>query len=108
MYEWEANNKAGQGRMEITESYPPSNITIKLDFIRPFEGHSIAEFTREARGDSRNVTWAMRGSDPYIAKVMTIFFSRERMVGTQFETGLANLKTVAEKLEPVMKFELRG
>jgi hypothetical protein len=97
VYEWDGNNKAGQGRMEITESCPPSNITIKLDFIKPFEGHNITEFTLEARGNSTNVTWAMHGSDPYIAKVMTIFFSRDRMVGTQFETGLANLKTVAEK-----------
>ncbi len=96
VYEWEDNNQAGQGRMEITESYPPSAIAIKLDFIKPFEGHNIAEFTLEARGDSTNVTWAMYGSDPYIAKVMTMFFNRDRMVGTQFEAGLANLKTIAE------------
>ncbi len=96
VYEWEGNIKAGQGRMEIMESYPPSSIAIKLDFIKPFEGHNIAEFTLEARGDFTNVTWAMHGSDPYIAKVMTIFFSRDRMVGAQFETGLANLKTIAE------------
>jgi hypothetical protein len=96
VYEWEGNNQAGQGRMEIMDSYPPSTIAIKLDFIKPFEGHNTAEFTLEARGDSTNVTWAMYGSDPYIAKVMTIFFSRDRMVGAQFETGLANLKTIVE------------
>jgi hypothetical protein len=96
VYEWEGNNKAGQGRMEITESYPPSRITIKLDFIKPFQGHNIAEFTLGARGDSTIVTWAMYGSDPYIAKVVTLFFSRDRLVGTQFEMGLANLKTIAE------------
>ena len=64
VYEWEGNIKAGQGRMEITESYPPSRIAVKLYFIKPFEGHNIAEFTMEARGDSTNVTWAMHGSDP--------------------------------------------
>jgi hypothetical protein len=96
VYEWKGNTKAGQGRMEIMESYPPSTIAIKLDFIKPFEGHNIAKFTLEARGDSTNVTWAMYGSDPYIAKVMTIFFSRDRMVGAQFEAGLANLKIIAE------------
>src|SRR5258708_39126821 len=66
VYEWKGNNKAGQGRMEITESHPPSKITIKLDFVKPFEGHNTAEFTLVAGGDSTNVTWAMYGSDPYI------------------------------------------
>ena len=82
--------------MEIMDSYPPPTIAIKLDFIKPFEGHNIAEFALKSRGDFTNVTWAMYGSDPYIAKVMTIFFSRDRMVGAQFEAGLANLKTIAE------------
>jgi hypothetical protein len=76
---------------ENLERRRSSGIAIKLDFIKPF-----AEFTLDARGDSTNVTWAMHGSDPYIAKVMTIFFSRDRLVGTQFEMGLANLKTIAE------------
>jgi hypothetical protein len=97
VYQWKGNNKAGQGSMEITESYSPSKITIKMDFIKPFEGHNTAVFTLDAGGDSTNVTWAMYGSDPYIAKVVTLFFNRDRMVGTQFETGLANLKTIAEK-----------
>jgi hypothetical protein len=59
VYEWEGNHKAGQGWMEIMDSYPPSTIAIKLDFIKPFEGHKVAEFTLESRGDSTNVTWAM-------------------------------------------------
>ena len=96
-YAWEGNNQAGKGRMEITESSPASKIVIKLDFDKPFEAHNIAEFTLEPKGDSTIVTWAMHGPSPYVAKVMTLFFSMDDMVGKEFETGLANLKAVAEK-----------
>ena len=97
VYEWESNGKAGVGRMEITNTSPPSQVTINLDFVKPFEAHNIAEFTLETQGDSTNVTWAMRGPLPYIAKVMHVIFNMDSMVGKDFETGLANLKTVAEK-----------
>ena len=97
VYEWEGNNKVGKGRMEIMDTSPPSKVTIKLDFVKPFEGHNIAEFTLEAKGDSTNVTWAMYGPNPYIAKLIHMFFNMDNMIGKDFETGLANLKTVAEK-----------
>lgn len=97
VYEWEGQGKVGAGRMEITESSPPSKIAIQLDFIKPFEGHNTAEFTLETNGDDTNVTWAMYGPSPYLAKVMSIFCSMDRMVGKSFEDGLANLKGVAEK-----------
>lgn len=97
VYEWDGDKNVGNGRMEIAESTPPSKIAIKLDFLKPFEAHNIAEFTLEAKGDSTNVTWAMYGPSPYVAKLMHIFFNMDDMVGTQFETGLANLKTITEK-----------
>jgi len=97
VYAWEGNSKVGEGRMEITESSPPSKVTIKLDFLKPFEAHNIAEYTLEAKGDSTNITWAMYGPSPFISKVIQVFFSMDSMVGKDFETGLANLKTVAEK-----------
>ena len=97
VYAWEGNKEIGKGSMEITESSPSSRVTIKLDFVKPFEAHNIVEFTLEPKGDSTNVTWAMHGPNPYLAKVMSIFFSMDRMVGKDFETGLANLKAVAEK-----------
>jgi Polyketide cyclase / dehydrase and lipid transport len=97
VYEWEGNNKVGKGRMEIMDTSPPSKVTIKLDFVKPFEGHNIAEFTLEAKGDSTNVTWAMYGPNPYIAKLIHMFFNMDNMIGKDFKTGLAKLKTVAEK-----------
>ena len=97
VYEWEGNNKVGKGRMEIMDTSPPSKVTIKLDFVKPFEGHNIAEFTLEAKGDSTNVTWAMYGPNPYIAKLIHMFFNMDNMIGKDFKTGLAKLKTAAEK-----------
>lgn len=96
-YAWEGNGKVGQGRMEITESSPSSRVALKLDFIKPFEGHNIAEFTLVPQGNATQVTWAMRGPSPYVAKVMGIFFNMDQMIGKDFEAGLANLKAAAEK-----------
>jgi uncharacterized protein YndB with AHSA1/START domain len=96
-YAWEANKKVGAGRMEITDTTPPSRVAIKLDFIRPFEAHNSIEFTLKAAGDSTQVTWAMIGSNAFMGKVMSIFMNMDKLVGKDFETGLANLKTVAEK-----------
>jgi uncharacterized protein YndB with AHSA1/START domain len=96
-YAWEGNKDVGQGRMEIAESSPPSKIAIKLDFLKPFETHNMVEFTLEPKGDSTNVTWAMQGPAPYISKLMQVFVNMDSMVGKDFETGLGNLKAVAEK-----------
>jgi Polyketide cyclase / dehydrase and lipid transport len=96
IYEWKGNNKAGAGRMEIVESSSPTKITIKLDFIKPFEGHNTCEFTMSPQGDSTEVTWAMHGPLPFMAKVMHVFVNMDKMLGKDFESGLASLKAIAE------------
>lgn len=97
VYEWDGNSNVGKGRMEILATSAPSRVTIKLDFEKPLEGHDIAEFTLQSTGGSTNVTWAMYGPNPYIAKLMSIFFNMDTMVGADFEAGLANLKAVTER-----------
>jgi uncharacterized protein YndB with AHSA1/START domain len=97
VYEWQGNNKAGSGRMEITDTAAPSKVTIKLDFLKPFEAHNTAEFTLAPRGDATEVRWAMYGASPFMVKLMGIFMNMGDMVGKDFETGLANLKALAEK-----------
>jgi hypothetical protein len=83
--------------MEITQSSPSSQIQIKLDFSKPFEAHNEVEFTIQPQGDATVVTWDMQGPAPLISRVMQVFFSMDKMVGQDFEAGLANLKTAAEK-----------
>lgn len=97
IYEWSGNNQVGHGRMEITESAPSSRIVIKLDFFKPFEAHNAAEFTLDSHNSSTTVTWAMYGPQPFMAKIMSVFCMMDRMVGPQFESGLANLKNITEK-----------
>jgi len=97
VYQWEGNSQVGKGRIEITESSPPSKVALKLDYAQPFEAHNFVEFTLEAKGDSTNVTWATYGPNPYIAKVIGLVVSMDRMIGGMFEQGLANLKAIAEK-----------
>lgn len=96
-YAWEGNKEVGKGRMEIMDVSPPSKVTIKLDFIAPFEAHNTAELTLDAKGDTTNVTWALFGPSPYLSKLMTLFFDMDSMVGKDFEAGLASLKAAAEK-----------
>jgi hypothetical protein len=83
--------------MEITEVSPPTKVTVKLDFLKPIEGHNIAEFTLEPQGDSTSVTWVMRGPTPFLSKVVQVFISMDSMIGKEFEAGLGNLKSIAEK-----------
>ncbi|HEX9463815.1 MAG TPA: SRPBCC family protein [Alphaproteobacteria bacterium] len=96
VYAWDGNSKVGAGRMEIVEDSSPSKVTIKLDFARPFEAHNVAEFTLKPEGNATTVTWAMDGPFAYVAKVMSVFFDMDSMIGKEFETGLANLKALAE------------
>jgi uncharacterized protein YndB with AHSA1/START domain len=97
VYAWEGNKDVGQGSMEIAESVSPSKITLKLDFVKPFETHNMVEFTLEPKGDTTNVTWAMQGNTPYFGKILHVFINMDGMVGKDFETGLSNLKAAAEK-----------
>ncbi len=96
-YEWAGNGKSGAGRMEIVDSQAPSKIGIKLDFTVPFESHNRAEFVMLPQGPATRLTWSMDGPSPYISKLMGVFFNMDRMIGRDFEIGLENLKTIAEK-----------
>jgi hypothetical protein len=97
VYAWDGNSEVGQGQMQITESVPPSRITIKLDFVRPLEAHNTVEFALEPRGRQTNVQWSMHGDTPFLGKIMHVFIDMDDMVGKDFESGLANLKAIAEE-----------
>ena len=97
VYAWEGDKNVGVGRMEIADTAPPGRVTIKLDFEKPFKANNIVDFTMEPKGDTTLVTWAMHGPCPFMAKVMSVFIDMDRMVGKDFEIGLANLKAAAER-----------
>ena len=95
-YAWEGR-KVGAGRMEIIAAEAPSQVTMKLDFLKPFKAQNTAEFTLQAQGESLTiVTWAMHGSSPYLSKLMGVVISMDTRIGKDFEAGLANLKALTE------------
>lgn len=96
-YAWTGNSQVGQGRMEVTDATAPSHVAIKLDFLKPFESHNVAEFTLQPAAGGTQVTWAMHGPAPYVTKLMGVFVNMDKMIGKDFETGLANLKTLVER-----------
>ena len=99
--DWDSDGKAGKGRLEITDSTRPSQVTMRLDMEKPMEGHNTVAFALEPQAQGADVgtqvTWSMTGPMPYIAKVICTFVSMDRMIGGEFEKGLAALKTMAEK-----------
>jgi hypothetical protein len=97
VYAWEGDHNVSKGRMAIAEAVPPSRVTLALDFVRPMAAHNIVDFTLEPKGAATEVTWAMRGKVPFKAKIVHTLINVDRMVGEDFEAGLANLKRLAER-----------
>jgi hypothetical protein len=94
-YAWEGNRKAGAGQMKIT-SETPAAIGLQLDFIKPFASSCKVDFALQPEGQGTKVTWVMSGPMAYVSKVMCLFVSMDKMIGKDFEAGLANLKAAAE------------
>jgi uncharacterized protein YndB with AHSA1/START domain len=96
-YDFAGNKDVGKGSLEIVDVMAPNRVAMRLDMMEPFEGHNAIEFTLAPSGQGTEVTWAMHGPSPYMAKLMGIFFNMDQMIGRDFEAGLANLKAQAER-----------
>ena len=95
-YHWIGNDDVGEGRMTIKDSTPSDKVNIDLEFIKPFESRSLTAFALRPEGSGTNVSWTMTGQNNFMSKAMTLFMSMDKMVGNDFEKGLAQLKAVAE------------
>ena len=95
-FAWDGNNKVGAGRMTITESRLPDLIRINLEFLRPFKATNTTEFTFKPQGSGTEVVWNMFGKNNFMSKAFGLFVNCDKMVGKDFEKGLASLKTLAE------------
>ena len=95
-YAWVGSREVGEGRMTIVESRPSDLIQVKLEFVKPFAGTSVAEFSFKPDGERTLVTWSMTGDKNFIAKAIHLVMNMDRMIGDQFDKGLAAMKTVAE------------
>ncbi len=95
-YEWDGNRQVGAGRIAILDSVAPARITLLLEMIRPFKARNTVEFALDPGSAGIEVTWSMHGRQPFMAKLMGLFMNGDKMVGSQFEQGLAKLKVLAE------------
>ena len=96
IYAWAGNSDVGEGRMTTLESKAPNYIKIKLEFLKPFESTSLAEFNFKPEGAGTAVSWDMSGDANFMTKAMTLFASMDSMVGADFEKGLKQMKALAE------------
>jgi len=97
IYNFDGNSDVGAGRLEITDATPPSKVVLRLDMVKPFEGSNTIEYSILPKGGGSEVIWSMHGQQPLLAKAICLFFNMDKMVGSDFEAGLASLKAVAEK-----------
>lgn len=95
-YAWNGNDKAGEGRMTILESKPCERVTIKLEFTRPFTATNQVNFVLAPADGGTRVSWIMDGKNNFMMKVMCIFMNMDKMVGKDFEEGLANLGRLSQ------------
>lgn len=93
---WTGNNQVGEGTMTIVESKLNQLVRNRLDFLKPMEGTSTADFTLKAEGNKTKVTWSIYGHNNFMAKAMSLIMNCDKMIGEQFEKGLADLKTTVE------------
>jgi len=97
-FAWSGNSKIGEGRMAITESHTNDLVRIKLDFVKPFPSTANTEFTFKPDANQTLVTWSMAGHKNFISKAFCLFMNMDKMVGGDFERGLANLRSITQNL----------
>jgi hypothetical protein len=93
---WAGNSEIGEGRQTIIESKTDELVRIRLEFIRPMAGVATTDFTLKPEGGATRVTWSMYGENNFIGKIFCVFMNQEKMIGTPFEKGLAELKALTE------------
>jgi len=95
-YAWTGNNKVGAGRLTITESEANEQVRLRLEFVRPMKAINSAEFTFQPKSEATVVTWTMSGKNNFAVKMFGLFVNCEKMCGSQFEKGLAQMKSMVE------------
>jgi len=96
IYKWAGNDQVGEGRLTITESRPSDLIKIKLEFLKPWAATNVTDFTFTPQGNQTAVTWTMSGENNFVGKAFSLFMNMDKMIGNDFEKGLAQMKNVAE------------
>ncbi len=94
-YGWNSKGRPGEGSMEILEA-STSAVKVDLRFVRPFRNDCIATFHLTPQGNATNVRWTMDSPNLFAGKLMSLFMNMDKMIGKDFDAGLAALKTESE------------
>ncbi|MDP2272644.1 MAG: SRPBCC family protein [Archangium sp.] len=96
-YAWVGNKDVGEGNMKITDAKPPEHLGLDLNFTAPFAANNRTDFDFAKTGEGTTVTWTMSGTNNFVSKAMSLFMDMDKMVGPDFEKGLASMKKVSEE-----------
>jgi hypothetical protein len=95
-YDWDSTGQAGKGRMAITDVLPPNRVAMALQFEAPMKANNKVVFTLRPQDSNTEVTWEMTGTYGFAHKIMDVAFNFEKLIGGEFDKGLADLKSQAE------------
>lgn len=96
-YDFDGDGNVGKGTIQIIEPSGPSTVSMRLDMTAPMNASNLIDFTLHPHASGTQVTWAMHGPSPFVTKVMHTLFNMDKMIGRDFDAGLADLKTLAER-----------
>lgn len=93
---FDGNSEAGSGSLEFLKIVPNDSVQIKLVMTKPLPADNLIEYKLTPEGSGTRFTWSMSGDGGFVGKLMTLLIDCEKMVGDQFNQGIANLKTLVE------------
>jgi hypothetical protein len=96
---WESENKkVGSGAQEILKISEGERLDFELRFLKPMKATNYAFLTTESQSENQTkVKWGFTGKMTYPMNMMLLFMNMQKMVGKDFDSGLAKLKIILEK-----------
>jgi hypothetical protein len=94
---WNGNKDVGEGEQEITKIVQGKRIEGQLRFFKPWKSTSDCYLDVEKGANKgTKVTWGFKGNNKFPMSILMLFMSMDKMVGKDFEEGLATLKSQME------------
>jgi hypothetical protein len=93
---WSGNSDVGSGKQTIVESRPNELVRLKLEFFKPMEGVCDVTLALKPEAGQTRVVWTMTGENNLMGKIFCLFVNQDKMIGDDFEKGLATLKRTSE------------
>jgi uncharacterized protein YndB with AHSA1/START domain len=97
IFRWAGNDKVGEGWMTTEKSEKPSYVELKVASFKPWPSIYVTSFTFAPAPEGTTVTWAVDGQYNFMDKATWLFKDKEKLVGGDFERGLAAMKVAAER-----------